>query len=171
MGQAISSGLFHSRKYGGDVLNQSALGLGLIYLTLGALGLFIGLNYPLGSISRMGPGFLPIVISSLLLVFAAISIGRAIAAGRPKFSSIRLISKGALPIMIVVVSVVTFAIVCDRIGLFPSTLLLILMAATASPEFRLKPIPIAGAIVLTGGFSYIFVRFLGLPIPYINLPG
>jgi hypothetical protein len=45
------------------------------------------------------------------------------------------------------------------------------MAATASPEFRLKPIPIAGAIVLAGGFSYIFVKFLGLPIPYMNLPG
>lgn len=152
-------------------MNQSALGLGLIYLTLGALGLFIGLGYPLGSISRMGPGFLPIVISSLLLVFAVISLGRAIAGGRPQLPSVQQIFRGALPIAIVVVSVVTFAIVCDRIGLFPSTLLLILMAATASPQFSLKPIPIAGAIVVAGGFSYMFVKFLGLPIPYINLPG
>jgi putative tricarboxylic transport membrane protein len=156
---------------GNNVLNQSGLGLGLIYLTLGALGLFIGLGYPLGSISRMGPGFLPIVISSLLLVFAVISLARAIGAGRPQFPSVQHISRGALSIVIVVVSVVTFAIVCNWIGLFPSTLLLILMSATASPQFRLTPVPIAGAIVVAGGFSYIFVKFLGLPIPYINLPG
>lgn len=152
-------------------MKQSALGLGLIYLTLGALGLIIGLGYPMGSIARMGPGFLPIVVSCLLLVFAAISIFRGMAAGRSKLPSIQLLAKGAAPILTIVISVVTFAAVCRVLGLFPSTLLLILMSATASPEFSLKPKAFAGAVIIAGTFSYIFVKLLGLPLPYINLPG
>ena len=152
-------------------MKQSDLGLGLIYLTLGALGLSIGLGYPLGSISRMGPGFLPIVISSLLLIFAAVSLVRAVAAGRPELASVGAIVKACMPIAIVIASVVVFAATCRVIGLFPSTLLIVVMAATASPEFKLKPVPVVGAIVVTAGFSYLFVRLLGLPLPYINLPG
>lgn len=152
-------------------MKQSALGLGLIYLTLGAIGLFIGLGYPIGSVARMGPGFLPIVISCLLLAFAAVSIFKGMAAGRPQLPSVRVLAKGAAPVLTVVISVVTFAAVCRVLGLFPSTLLLILMSATASPEFALKPKALAGAVIVSGTFSYIFVELLGLPLPYINLPG
>ncbi|MBU2311754.1 MAG: tripartite tricarboxylate transporter TctB family protein, partial [Alphaproteobacteria bacterium] len=170
--RAVSSGTSAFMKFwGDDVLKQSAIGLGLIYLTLGALGLAIGLGYPMGSVARMGPGFLPIVVSSLLLAFAAISIFKGLAAGRPQLPSVQLLAKGAAPVMTVVISVVTFAAVCRVLGLFPSTLLLILMSATASPEFALKPKPIAGAVIVAGTFSYIFVKLLGLPLPYINMPG
>ena len=39
--------------------------------------LWIGRDYPLGSSARMGPGYFPAVLGSLLALFGVVSIGRS----------------------------------------------------------------------------------------------
>jgi putative tricarboxylic transport membrane protein len=42
---------------------------GLFFLGVGALGIFMAPGYPMGSALRMGPGYFPVVLSSLLILF------------------------------------------------------------------------------------------------------
>src|SRR5438128_1836002 len=42
---------------------------GLMLIGTGALGIFMAQDYPMGSALRMGPGYFPIVLSGLLILF------------------------------------------------------------------------------------------------------
>ncbi len=48
---------------------------GAIYLVLAIVVLWIGRGYPQGSSARMGPGYFPVALGSILAVFGAVSIG------------------------------------------------------------------------------------------------
>src|SRR3954471_22145241 len=42
---------------------------GLMFIGVGALGIYMAQDYPMGSALRMGPGYFPIVLSGLLILF------------------------------------------------------------------------------------------------------
>ena len=52
---------------------------GIAYLSIGGLGISYGRDYSLGSAGRMGPGYFPLVISCLLILFGLIAIVRSLA--------------------------------------------------------------------------------------------
>lgn len=152
-------------------MQQREYGLGLIYLILGAVGLIGGLSYPLGTFSRMGPGYLPVAISVIILGFAAVSFVR----GYTKAEAIRPAIgtnswRQARSILLLMTAMAIFVVGCRSVGLFPTVAALMFVGAIASVNFRLSPVPFAGMLVLAFGFSFIFTRLLGLPLPLIRLP-
>src|SRR3982751_740365 len=42
---------------------------GLFFIGVGGLGIFMAQDYPMGTALRMGPGYFPIVLSGLLILF------------------------------------------------------------------------------------------------------
>ena len=152
-------------------MQQREYGLGLIYLIVGAVGLIGGLSYPLGTFSRMGPGYLPVAISVIILGFAAVSLARGYAKGeraRPEFGSDSW--RQARSILLLLLAMVVFVAGCRTVGLFPAAVALMFIGAMASVDFRLSPAPLAGMLVLAFGFSFLFTRLLGLPLPLIRMP-
>src|SRR5215217_3174244 len=50
---------------------------GLIYLAVGAGVIVIGRNYSVGTASRMGPGYFPLALAGLLIIFGVVAVVRS----------------------------------------------------------------------------------------------
>ena len=48
------------------------VGAAIILIAIGLAGLWFGRDYDIGSVSRMGPGYMPALLSIGLLVFGAV---------------------------------------------------------------------------------------------------
>ena len=55
-----------------DWRNNRDFFAGLFYIVIGASGWYMALDYPFGSALRMGPGYFPIVLSVIMIVFGTI---------------------------------------------------------------------------------------------------
>jgi hypothetical protein len=51
---------------------------GLIFIVVGIAALIIGRDYSLGTSTRMGPGYFPVLLGGLLTLFGAIIATRAL---------------------------------------------------------------------------------------------
>jgi hypothetical protein len=137
--------------------------LGMIYAVVGAAGFWFARELPFGSGARMGAGYFPTVISSLLFLFGLVSLGRAfVLTGE----AIGAIAWKALPLIIG--SVVVFAILIDNAGMVVAGVALLVLSASASAKFRFQWLPFAGAIALSAGCALLFISGLGLPIPVVG---
>lgn len=132
---------------------------GIIFLLFGLGAVVIALDYPLGSASRMGPAFFPIVLGGLLALIGAIAVARSfVRDGEPVG---RFYVK---EIALILGSVLLFGYLMRGAGLVPAVFLLVLASAFASSHFH------AGrTLLLAAGLAafavIVFVKLLGLPLP------
>ena len=49
--------------------NNKDIWSGLMLIAIGAAAILVARNYPFGTALRMGPGFFPVVLGGLLIVF------------------------------------------------------------------------------------------------------
>lgn len=132
------------------------LGIGLFF--------FIGAQeYRMGTVSRMGPGFVPYWLGVIAMFLGGlIALG---AIGRP----------GALPglawrpLLGVAASVVVFALLLPRAGLVPATFAAVVVAMLGNADARAKTIAIT-AFAITVLCWAVFLALLGLPIPALRSP-
>jgi hypothetical protein len=142
-------------------LAKKDLWAGLLLIAIGAAAVAIARNYPFGTALRMGPGYLPVVLGALLILFG-IAILAAGLAGSDKLP-------GAWPLRALIVlplSLALFGFLVDRAGFVPALMVLVFGSATASHEFR----PVE-ALLLAAGLTAlavaVFVYALGLPYPLL----
>jgi hypothetical protein len=138
-------------------------GMGLLYLMVGTGGLWYALDYPIGKAARMGPGYLPCLICGLLILFGVISIVRAVRLEGEPIGAIAW-----RPLLLVHAGVFAFAALCVPFGFVPAVLVLILISALGSDEFRLEWSALLGVVVLTLFCALVFVYGLGLPLPLLG---
>ena len=132
---------------------------GLLFVAFGVFAIVIARDYPLGSAARMGPGYFPRLLGILLIVLgAALSLTALRGRGTP------LPGWKWRPVSIVLLSVVAFGLVLTHAGLVLSTIGLIVVASTASREFRLRESIISG-ILLAALSVGVFVIGLKLQLP------
>ena len=132
---------------------------GLLFVAFGVFAVIIARNYPLGTAARMGPGYFPRLLGILLIVLgAALSLTALRGHGPP------LPGWKWRPVSIVLLSVVAFGLVLTHAGLVLSTIGLIVVASTASREFRLRESIISG-ILLAALSVGVFVIGLKLQLP------
>ena len=132
---------------------------GVMLIAVGATALVIARNYPFGTSLRMGPGYFPIVLGSILALFGLWFIVKA-------FRSTEKIEQGwSLRALIVIpVSLVLFGILMTYGGFVPALIVLIFGSALASDEFNLLEVVLL-TIGLTIGCIAVFIWGLGLPYP------
>jgi hypothetical protein len=134
------------------IRNPKEFGSGCLFAGFGLAAIAIGALYPVGTAARMGPGYFPRGLGMILIVMGAILILRSF---RDQGSAIAM--KDLKPIGIVLGSVVLFGLTVTHLGLVLSTILLILVASTASHEFRWKEAVIASlflAVFVVVAFGY-----------------
>ena len=121
------------------------VGSGILFMAFALLGFFLSWDLPTGSAMSMGPGYLPQMISGILLVFGLL----VSAAGLARASEVMPIAGWSwAALTLILISVGAFAIAIERLGLVVAIILTALIAIAAGRESRW-----AEAVMLTAGLS------------------
>jgi len=134
---------------------------GILFLgvSVGAIAI-IGTNYSLGTASRMGPGFFPLIVSVLLGGVGVILIGRALLAETESVGSVDV-----RPLLLVLASTLFFGLAIESLGLAIAGIVLVFGARLAGREFKLVEVAVL-AVALVGGSILLFAYALGLNLPH-----
>jgi hypothetical protein len=141
--------------------NNKDVWAGLMLIAIGAAAIFVARNYPFGTALRMGPGFFPVVLGGLLIVFGLAVLAIGLRKGESMTGSWSLRALIILPL-----SLILFGLLMEYAGFVPAMLVLIVGSATASTEFRFLEVLLFAA-GLTALSVAVFVWALGLPYPLI----
>lgn len=107
---------------------------GIAMIVVGAVvALYASSQYQVGTAARMGPGYFPTLLGSILaflgLVVALLSFRAVVHAFEPPPFTPR-------PFIAVIAAVATFALLITRVGLIPTTLVVVVVTASGSNSFR-----------------------------------
>lgn len=105
---------------------------GALMVLIGLGALVQGSRYPLGTLSRMGPGFYPVALGAILALVGLALIATA------RFSKVQVEEK-ALPLewrgwLLICASIVAFVVLGKYGGLVPATFAIVFIAALADRE-------------------------------------
>jgi putative tricarboxylic transport membrane protein len=143
-------------------INQDVVA-GLMFMAFGAFFLWFGRRYPLGTALRMGPGYMPMLLGSLLVAIGLIVAGKgALTVGE------KLEGWALRPLFLICGAFLLFAWIIEDAGLIVAGILAMVCAAAGSSEFRVREQLIL-ATVAAGASAALFVYGLGLPMKYLPL--
>ena len=132
---------------------------GLLFIAVGAAAIVIASAYPLGTAARMGPGYFPRMLGILL-----IGLGALLAFRGARLAGAPLGVWKWRPLVTVLGSVVLFGAMVTHAGLVLSTVVLIVLASSASREFRPREALVSG-LLLSALAVGVFVIGLNLQLP------
>jgi putative tricarboxylic transport membrane protein len=145
------------------IRNPKDFWTGILYVVFGGAGFWVAREYGMGSASRMGPGYFPMVLSALLLLFGAAALVRSfIVPGEPVG---HLHWKG---IAVVCGSTALFALLLPRAGLLIALPVMVLVAAAGSTKFKFDWKGVVGLLLLTAFCAGVFVKGLGVPMALLG---
>jgi len=141
------------------IRNPKDFWAGVLFIAFGLAAVIIARDYALGTAGRMGPGYFPRGLGIIMMALGLILSLRALRVDgdRIRFGSFK-------PILIVLGSVIVFALAAPKLGLIVATILLIVVSSTASHEFRWKEAVIS-SLALSAATLVVFVYGLKLQLP------
>jgi hypothetical protein len=141
---------------------SSRLNLGelVVSLALIAIGIFVlvnGSQYDLGTVGKMGPGYLPRILGVALIVAGFVAAPMFARLERPNdaipFRPLAMVGAGIL----------AWALTVERLGLAPASIALVVLASLADKKIRpLTTILLAIGLAAFGVF--VFVDLLGMSL-------
>jgi hypothetical protein len=128
----------------------------LLLAALGGLLVWVGRGYRTGSLTAMGPGFMPVLLGVLLVLLAALLMWRETAP--------QLAVPGLRPLACVAGGMLAWAALAEPLGFFPAALAQIVITAFSLPQSQRRQ-DLVVALGLSIAAYLLFVRVLGLPLP------
>ena len=132
---------------------------GLLLVAVGVLGWLLIRRLPMGTAFRMGPAYVPTVVSGLIAAVGVILAARSLLVRGPRLEAARM-----QPLAVVLGSFVLFGLLIEGAGLVLASLALVLVAGFAAREHRWKEAIVVGAL-LTAFAVIVFHVLLRLPMP------
>jgi hypothetical protein len=135
---------------------------GLLFFVVGCAAAWVARNYAFGAATRMGPGYLPSVLSWMLIGLGAFLTLRGVIDNGPAIqrSLIR-------PQVFIILAIVVFGLLIERLGLAPTVVVAAVIAALATSEMRWVE-----TLILAAGLAalcvILFVKLLGQPLAIVN---
>lgn len=136
---------------------------GAILTVVGGLSAVVSSGYSLGTAQSMGPGYFPLVVSSLMVLAGLSLLARSRLATGEEVAPPRWRSMVA-----VLAGILAFGLTVEPLGSFIAVLLTLVCSASGSAHFRFRLLPILGAIGFSALCSLTFSVLLGLPLPVIG---
>lgn len=136
----------------------------LAALVVLALGIFVaweGSAYRIGSVTRMGPGFVPLLLGLILI---GLGIGLVLGAVRAKTPAPRLPLRAFAAVM---GAIIVFALLAERFGLVPATIGLVVLASLAERPLRPWTVALA-AILLSAVGVLVFIHIFNMPLAALD---
>ena len=134
----------------------------MMFFATGAGAIFTARHYPFGTTLRMGPGYFPMVLSGILIVFGLFIMLR----GMRKSEKIQ--GNWSLRAMIVLpFSIVLFGFLMELAGFIPALVGLVFISAASGREFKFIEVLLLSLFL--GVLSVaMFIWGLGLRYPLIK---
>lgn len=135
---------------------------GLLFFVVGVAAAWYGRIYTFGTATKMGPGYLPTVLSWMLAGLGVFLVARAtFDVGAPiERSRVR-------PQIFILAAIIVFAFCIERLGLAPAVIIATIVAALASSEMRWIETALL-SIGLAILCALLFVKLLGQPLAIWN---
>lgn len=138
---------------------------GLMFIGFGLIALYFGQKLALGTPVRMGPGWVPRMLSLILIGLGGlICVVALVAKGEPVE---RIKWK---PLTLVTVGIICFALLFESAGLLPALIVLVFISSLAGEEFKLMEV-IGNTIVLAILCTVVFKVGLGMNIYIVKMLG
>jgi hypothetical protein len=133
-----------------------------MFAGFGFLALLLGGDLPLGTPTRMGSGYVPRMLSFVLIGLGALIAIRAVItrSGPVEAPQFR-------PIIMITLGVVAFTLLIERAGFIPAGIVMIALASFGGHEFRLKE-AVALCVVMLIVCTAIFKFGLGMTFALIR---
>jgi hypothetical protein len=141
------------------VRDQKDFWSGILFIGFGCAGLWFGRTYAIGTLSRMGPGFFPVLMSIALIGTGAFLLARSLVVPGEPIGRIAL-----WPQLLILAAIVGFGLLIERVGLAVSVLAVAAVSGIAAQGLRWFEIA-ALALAMSGLSVAVFVYLLGQPIP------
>jgi hypothetical protein len=140
-------------------VNTADLAFGLFLVAVGAIALYLIADLPMGSASRMGPGYVPRALAVTIALLGIFLAGKAMVAGREAFPEIAW-----RPILLVGAAVGLFGLLLPRLGLAITAFITVAVAGLAARDMQWRELLLIAA-VLSAFAVLLFIKALGLPMP------
>jgi len=142
--------------------NNKDFWAGMMFFGTGVGAMIVARHYPFGTTLNMGPGYFPMVLGGILIVFGAFITFRGLRRNEKMQGPWSLRTLIMLPLFIV-----AFGILMRPAGFIPALAALVFLSAASGREFKFKEV-----LFLTFFFSVLsvamFIWGLGLPYPLIR---
>ncbi|MDB5508062.1 MAG: hypothetical protein JWL93_531 [Hyphomicrobiales bacterium] len=134
---------------------------GIFFVAIG-LGFFVvSRTYNLGSASRMGPGYFPMLLGGVLMVIGALVSLKSLRQTSDAGESVPVAVKSAA---IIIGSTLLFALALTYAGLVIAVIVLVVAASAAvGRQFKWQTFALAAGLAAFS--ALLFVTLLGLPVP------
>lgn len=139
------------------------LGAGAVFVALGLAFALTARTYEVGSALQMGPGYFPLVLGGMLVVLGLLIVGKAFIA--PETGELGPVPWRAA--LLLVAALLFFGFAIRGLGVVPTLLVSVLLAALAGPKMRLLP-ALFISVALTALSVAIFIYALQLPLPLLG---
>jgi putative tricarboxylic transport membrane protein len=113
--------------------------IGVIFIVIGLGAVFTRGDLNMGTSSRMGPAFFPVVLGILLALIGAAGVLRSFFRHGEPMEKLHL-----RPLALVTLAVILFGILMRGAGLVPAAVALVLVSAYAPPQVQLEGSGTAG---------------------------
>jgi hypothetical protein len=134
-------------------------GAAVLFLTIGVAGVYFGRDLAFGDATRMGPGYFPTILSWIIIAIGAVVGLRSFTVEGVPVEPVTL-----RPMLFILIAIVAFGILIERIGLAVTAAGLTIFAAYARPAVNLKE-TLALALCLSGFAVGVFAYALRQPLP------
>ena len=142
------------------IKNQEDFWAGMMFASIGTLAIWLSTEYPMGTASRMGPGYFPTYLGAIMLIFGAIVAAMAL-----KFEGGDKITPVAWkPMILLSVGFLLFGWGVDHIGFIPSLFGMCVITAAAGQTFKIVEVLVMSAVLIAGAVG-IFIYGIELPFP------
>jgi hypothetical protein len=128
-----------------------------VVVLFGATIAYFGSQYPIGTLARMGPGYFPVILGLLTMGLGLVTL-----------FSVRTSDAPAPEVpwrvfVFVFLGVLAWALLVERVGLFPSSVVLIVLSSLGRAPLHLRTVALT-AVIVSVAAVFIFINGFGLPL-------
>ena len=134
------------------------LAAGLFFIICGVAGYYFVIDMPMGAAVRMGPGYIPKVLSCIVALFGLFIAARSLVIQGDPLEGWKL-----RPLIIISISIFVFAFLIDSMGLVLASFLLMVLSTVGGREFFWRE-TIIFSVLMSLGAIVVFHWLLGLPM-------
>ena len=125
------------------------LGAAVLLLFFGVAGLWFGREYPVGTSSHMGPGYMPMALSLGLILFGIVIGLRAISLRAAKIRGPAIEPMVWRANALILGAIICFALLIRSAGLAAATFVVTVLSSFSSKESRWKETIVLGVLLAT----------------------
>ncbi|WP_061934660.1 tripartite tricarboxylate transporter TctB family protein [Aureimonas sp. AU22] len=142
-------------------VNARDVATGIVLIGVSALGLYMNTAYQVGSSSQMGPGYMPLVVFTIVLALGVAILLTGLRNGPDPLEAWAIRELG-----LILGAMTVFGLLLERTGLAVSIILLVVISGLADRSQTVKGI--AGlAVFLVALCWVVFILGLGLNVPFL----